>query len=123
MLWLYSHAHPFSKCYNKVIKSRGKPSKLFNQSHKAHITPYHATGYYVLWGGHTDTHIHMRIPTCKPKQFQETRCALPSTAHMWFKNLVHGVLIFLRILQILDLMSIIGVPNLKEITTCEGYFM
>ena len=42
----------------KVIKSRGKPSKLFNQSHTAYITPYHATGYYSLGGRHVDTHAY-----------------------------------------------------------------
>ena len=32
----------------------------------------------------TDTHTY--IPTCKPKQLQETRRAQPKAVHAWFKK-------------------------------------
>ena len=35
-----------------------------------------------LGGGYA----HAHIPMCKPKQFQETRCARPSAVSAWFKN-------------------------------------
>ena len=50
----------------------------------AHIMPLVINA---LGGGHTDRHIRTHIPTCKPKQFQETFHAQPKAARAWFKNM------------------------------------
>ena len=80
------------KCHIKQLKA-GKRYKtcLTNYIRTAYITPYHATGYYALGGGHTDRHTN--IPMCEQKQYQETKNifkpgAWPKAACTWFKNIL-----------------------------------
>ena len=80
------------KCHIKLLKAgESRKTCLTNRTQPIshHITPLVINA---LGGGHTDTRAHTHtdththIPTCQPRQFQETRGAWPSAAHAWFKN-------------------------------------
>ena len=60
LIWPHPSIYWWQVSY-KVIKSREKPWNLFNQLHKAYITPYHDTSYYCPLGQtHRHTHSYQR---------------------------------------------------------------
>ena len=86
MLCYYGHIHPFYRrqVSYEVIKSRGNCKTCLTNRTRPISHLITSLVINALRGGHTDTHTH--IPMCKPKQFQETRCARPLAVQAWFKN-------------------------------------